>query len=521
MTGRLSTHRLITDPLEQWARERPDLPAIDYQDQSVTWAELADRVHHVSGALQELGIRAGDRVATLDKNTLASVELTHAAAAIGAAHVIVNWRLLADQLAYVLKDSAPSVVFVGAELLPAYDEIKDQLTGVRKVVVVGGDDDEYEAWLAAASPVEPVADVEPDSTALVLYSSGTTGFPKGIELTHRNLNTHSAATATRFDMDEKSVSLVAMLLFHVGGTCYALGGISRGAHQIILREIDPVQMLQAMGRGVTHIFLVPAVVGAVLAAGDIGVQAFSGLSFLIYGASPMPLPMLQKALAAWPDVNLVQVYGMTELAGVITMLDAPSHRDAAHPERLTSAGTPIPGAEMRVVDPATGDDVETGQVGEAWFRSDQTMRGYLGKPEATTEAKTDDGWMRTGDLGHVDDGGYLYVVDRIKDLIISGGENIYSPEVENVLAAHPAVAEVAIIGVPDEQWGESVRAVVALAPEQQLTADELIAYSRERLAHYKCPSSVDIVEALPRNPSGKVLKRELRKPFWEGRDRAV
>jgi acyl-CoA synthetase (AMP-forming)/AMP-acid ligase II len=206
---------------------------------------------------------------------------------------------------------------------------------------------------------------------------------------------------------------------------------------------------------------------------------------------------------------------------VTTALSAEAHRDADHPERLTSAGLPIRGVEMRVVDPLSLEDLPVGEPGEVWFRTAQTMRGYLGRPEATAEAKTTDGWLRTGDVGRLDDGGFVYIVDRLKDMIISGGENVYSPEVENVLAAHPAVGEVAIIGVPDERWGEVVKAVVAPAAGASVDPGELIAFARERLAHYKCPQSVDVVEALPRNPAGKVLKRELRRPYWEGHDRKV
>jgi len=263
------------------------------------------------------------------------------------------------------------------------------------------------------------------------------------------------------------------------------------------------------------------VIAALLAAGDQAITALSGLKYLLYGAAPMPLPMLRQALAAWPELNFVQVYGQTELAGVISALSPQAHRDAARPDRLVSAGTPLPGAEVRVVDPATGQDVTAGQPGEFWFRSAQRMMGYLNKPEDTAEAITEEGWLRSGDIGHVGDGGFLFVSDRVKDMIITGGENVYSPEVEQAVAEHPAVAEVAVIGVPDDRWGEAVKAVVALRPGQQATGLEIIGFARERLAHYKCPSSVDIVGALPRNPSGKVLKRTLRAPYWEGRDRQI
>jgi acyl-CoA synthetase (AMP-forming)/AMP-acid ligase II len=228
----------------------------------------------------------------------------------------------------------------------------------------------------------------------------------------------------------------------------------------------------------------------------------------------MPLPLLRRALDTWPEIEFSQVYGMTEFGGVVTALSPQAHRDADHPERLTSAGLPIDGVEMRVVDPVTMLDVAPGTTGELWFRTDQTMTGYLGNRDATAETITPDGWLRTGDLGRTDDGGYVYVLDRIKDMIVSGGENVYSPEVENVIAAHPQVAEVAVFGIPHPQWVEAVHAVVAPRQGEVIDPEEVIAFTRERLAHYKCPKSVDVVEALPRNPSGKILKRSMRAPYW-------
>jgi acyl-CoA synthetase (AMP-forming)/AMP-acid ligase II len=229
-------------------------------------------------------------------------------------------------------------------------------------------------------------------------------------------------------------------------------------------------------------------------------------------------------MEAWPDTDFIQVYGLTEVAGVATHLMPEAHREAissGHPERLTSAGQPIPGVEVRIVDPGTLEDLPAGEHGEIWLRTPQLMKGFLGKPEETAQVITADGWFRTGDMGKVDAEGFVFVEDRLKDMIISGGENIYSPEIERVLAEHPAVMEVAVIGVPDDRWGEVVKAVVALEPGATATEDELVGYCREHLAHFKCPRSVDVLEALPRNPTGKILKRELRAPYWQDRDRTI
>jgi acyl-CoA synthetase (AMP-forming)/AMP-acid ligase II len=267
--------------------------------------------------------------------------------------------------------------------------------------------------------------------------------------------------------------------------------------------------------------LVPAVVSALLTGGEPAVTALSRLKYLLYGAAPMPLPVLRQALAALPGLNFVQVYGQTEMSGVISALSPQAHRDASRPDRLVSAGTALPGMDVRVVDPATGQDAAAGQPGEFWFRSAQRMLGYLNRPDDTAQAITDEGWLRSGDIGHIDDGGFLFISDRVKDMIITGGENVYSPEVEQAVAEHPAVAEVAVIGIPDDHWGEAVKAMVVLRPGQQATEQEIIDFTRERLAHYKCPHTVDVIDALPRNPSGKVLKRTLRAPYWAGRDRQV
>jgi acyl-CoA synthetase (AMP-forming)/AMP-acid ligase II len=315
-----------------------------------------------------------------------------------------------------------------------------------------------------------------------------------------------------------------MPLFHVGGSSYVLFGIHDGIPSIMTREPDAASLAGAILAGANVTFLVPAVLAQVLQSGPDAVKLFSALRSYTYGASPMPPPLLRAAMEAWPATDFMQVYGLTEVSGVATHLLPHEHRDAeaeGHPERLLSAGRAIPGYELRIVDPGTDADLPTGEAGEIWMRTPQLMAGYLNKPEATAEVVTEDGWFRTGDIGHLDADGFLYVSDRLKDMIISGGENIYSPEVERVLSEHPAVLEVAIVGVPDDTWGESVKAFIALKEGASATPEDFIDYARERLAHYKCPRSVDLVGALPRNPTGKVLKRELRAPYWEGRERQV
>ncbi len=521
MPAALPDAAYLTDFLAVRAEKTPQEKCWQFLDRTWTWAQAWADVRRFAAGLRAEGIIRGDRVAFLDKNNPAILEAVLGGCLIGSATAIVNWRLGGDELDYVINDSGARIAFVGYELVGDFDLVRDKLTTVERVIIVGGDNDEYEAWLAANEPVDRAAEVTPDDVCAVMYSSGTTGRPKGVMLTQHNIVQHTINSVGDVEYDAGDMMLVAMPMFHVGGTCYALSGPAHGIPAYIIREVDGALMAGGMMAGATHAFLVPAVVAALLQAGPEVMGLFGRLKAFCYGAAPMPLPLLRATLDAWPNTKFMQVYGMTEMAGVITLLDDAAHRDDDHPERLVSAGRCIPGAEIRIVDPATLADVEPGAAGEIWFRTEQATPGYLGKPEATSELLTADGWLRSGDIGRLDDGGFVFVEDRVKDMIISGGENIYSPEVERVLAEHPAIAELAVIGIPDEKWGETVLAVVALKPEHSATEAELIEFTRSRLSSYKCPRSIDIVEALPRNPSGKILKRELRKPYWAGRDRQV
>lgn len=512
------TATLLRDRLDHWARLRPDDLAMTFGEQVFTWGQWRQRILRLTGALRAAGVRAGDRLAVLDLNHLATVELTLAGSALGAATVVGNFRLSPDQVRYILEDSRPAILFHGAQFADVVTAAGADTLVPRRVVI--GGDDAYEPFLAAGQADEG-AGAEPDSVCLVLYTSGTTGRPKGVQLTHRAMTAHSEAANAVFELGAADVNLVAMPLFHVGGTSYAQLGVHAGARTILLREPAPAALFGAIASGATHIFVVPAVIHGILGAGEQAVAAFGKLTKIGYGASPMPVPMLRKALEAWPEAGFVQVYGMTELSGAVTVLSPEAHRDGAHPERLTSAGQPLPGVAVRVVDPVTLEDVKPGETGEIWLRTAQAMLGYLNQPEATAQTKTADGWIRTGDIGRSDEAGFVYLLDRLKDMIITGGENVYGPEVENVLNACPGVREGVVIGVPDERWGETVKAIVVPDPGAELSADDIIAFCRDRLAHYQCPVSVDFVDDLPRSGTGKVLKRALREPYWAARERTI
>ncbi|MBJ8342116.1 long-chain-fatty-acid--CoA ligase [Antrihabitans sp. YC3-6] len=513
-TTNTSTATLLTDIVSRWATTMPYATALKYEDREYTFSQLGDRARAAAAALQGAGLSRGDRVAFLDKNHPACLEIMLGAASIGVATVVLNWRLAADELTYMIDDTAAAVLVVGAEFLPLIDSIRNDLPTIRRTIVVGGDRDTYEQTLASARWQAPTDQAQSEDDCLIMYSSGTTGRPKGVTLSQRALIAHTLAASTVITFADGDSNLVAMPLFHVGGVSYALLGIHAGVQTVLLREPDPHSLLGALAGGATHAFFVPPVITALLGAGGTATAAMASMKILAYGAAPMPLPILQRALAAWPTIEFIQVYGQTEVSGLAAALSADDHRNSDHPEWLTSAGIPIPGVELRVVDPESTVDVPLGAQGEIWFRTAQTMTGYLNRADATAETLTAEGWLRTGDIGRIDETRHLYVEDRIKDMIITGGENVYGPEVERVLLEHPAVLDAAVIGVPDEKWGESVKAILVLENAADRTRDELVAHilahAHGRLASYKVPKSVEHIDVIPRNASGKILKKDLR-----------
>lgn len=510
------TAETLAGIVERHAQQRPEAIAIRYGERQWSWAEWDARIRRAAGALRAAGLERGQCVAILDKNHPACLELLIAGASIGVVTTVVNWRVIGDELVHVLADSGARVLLAGAELRAAAEVAAERVPGLERIVEVG---DEYESLLAAASPTEADAGLDPDETALVIYSSGTTGRPKGVLLSQRALVNHAANLAPAFPFADGDANLVAMPLFHVGGIGYALFGIRSGAPTFLTREPDAATLIGAVRAGATHAFFVPPVIARFLHAGDAATAAIAGLRYIVYGAAPMPLPLLHRALSTWPDTKFVQVYGQTELCGAVTALSDADHRDSTRPELQLSAGKAVLGCEIRIVDPETGAPLPPGEPGEVWVRSNQNMTGYLNRPEATAETITDDDWVRTGDVGRLDADDYVYIEDRLKDMIITGGENVYGPEVESVLIEHPAVADAAVIGVPDDFWGESVKAIVVA--DGEIHPGDVIEFCREHLAGFKCPRTVDFVSELPRNASGKILKTQLREPFWKDRSRGI
>ncbi len=502
--------------------ERADAPMLTLDDETRTYGQQYERSQRVANALASAGVGSQDRVAFLDKNSLEYFDVVFGGWLLNAVTVAVNWRLAPPEMEYIVNDSEAKVLVVHEEFLGHLAAFEPNLGHVQKVVVIGSSPthDSFDDWVAAHPVGDPGVVPEPGDVAMQLYTSGTTGLPKGAQLTHANLAVLLDAT-DEWQVHPDSVSLVAMPLFHIGGGGWALVALANGAHDVLMRDIDPMAILGVMERHrVTHAFLVPAVLQFLLMVPDAGTRDLSALQLMFYGASPITEDVLIKSMEQL-GCGFVQLYGLTETTGAVTSLGPEEHDPGGERQHLLrSAGSPMPGVEIRIVDPDSGGTMPDGEVGEIWIRSPQNMLGYWKMPDETAKALPGDNWFRSGDAGYLRDG-HLFIHDRVKDMIISGGENVYPAEVENVLMSHPAIADVAVIGVPDEKWGETPKAIVVPAEGQEVDASEIIAYAKERLAGFKCPTSVDTTDEIPRNPSGKVLKRELREPFWEGHERRV
>ncbi len=489
-----------------------------------TWGELYERSIRVANALQAAGVGVQDRVAFLDKNSIEHFEVFYGCALINAVSVDINWRLAPPEVEFIVNDAAAKVLVVHADFWPVIEAIRANLTTTQLIVVIGGTggDIDYETWVNSGAATDPAVVSASEDVAFQLYSSGTTGRPKGVMLTNNNFFVMLPGARTFWKLSDDMINLVAMPLFHIGGGGWATAGQFVGSSSIIVREMDPNAVIQLIEKHkITHGFLVPAVLQFMLMMPSVKEADFSSLQLMVYGASPISLEVLTNSVETF-KCDFMQVYGLTETTGATTLLPSEDH-DPKGPNahRLRSCGVPAPGVEIRIIDNATGKELPAREVGEIWCKSPQVMKGYWNNPKATAESITPDGWFKTGDAGYRDEDGYIYIHDRVKDMIVSGGENVYPAEVESALMSHPAIADVAVIGVPHEKWGETVKAIVVKKADVAVTEAEIIEFSKGLLARFKCPTSVDWIDALPRNPSGKILKKDLRAPYWEGRERMV
>ena len=516
----------ITQSIKRLEQQNPRGCATVFGTRTRFWDEFVQRVPRLASGLHSLGAARGDRVAVLALNSDSYLEFYAGIPWADAVVVPLNTRWSAPENIYALNDSGASFLLIDDAFVPMANAILAEARSVREVIYVGdafapAGMTPYEDLIERSAPIPDAARTGGD-LAGIFYTGGTTGFPKGVMLSHSSLWASAAAASTFLPNTPDAVALHATPMFHMASFGSVMIALLTGARHVIIPRFDPGLVLEAIERNkVTTVSLVPTMVRMLLAHPSLPTTNLSSLRHLVYGASPMPEALLREAMRALPGCQFCQAYGQTELSPVATVL-APEYHTFEGPKggKLASAGRVSPCCEVQVVDPG-GSEVPRGRVGEIRVRGLNAMLGYWNKPEETA-ATLQDGWVHTGDAGWMDNEGFLYVVDRVKDMIISGGENVYTAEVENACISHPAVSQCAVIGIPDDYWGEAVHAIVILKDGQQVTTDELIAHCHRLIAGYKCPRNIEFrTEPFPLSGVGKVLKRELRKPHWEGRDRQI
>lgn len=516
--------RTLDDICRIYAADRPDAVANKFMGRATTYAMLDAHSNQVANALLASGLSKNHRVAYLGKNSDLYFEILFGAAKMRAVCLPIGWRLAASEIAYILGDGEVDLVFVGSEFADLVRQAVDESGRRLTVIDIGAEGaDGYLAWRDASSADRPPMEADVDDTALQLYTSGTTGRPKGVMLTHRNLLEmwveagQSDLRWTHYSDDD--VCLVAMPLAHIAGTGFALVSLLYGASNVIVPEFDPVVVLELMvAERVSKMIMVPAALNFLVQMPDVRDLDFSHLKLVFYGASPIPLDLLRQCMDVF-GCDFCQQYGMTETCGTIVYLP-PADHDGAGNRRMRSAGLPMPGVDLKIVD-EDGNRLEPEAVGEVAIRSSSVMAGYWNNEAATSDTIDAAGWLFSGDAGYLDTEGYLYIHDRLKDMIISGAENIYPAEVESAMFSHPAISEVAVIGVPDDKWGEAVKGVVVLKSGSEASEKDILDHTRSQIAAFKVPKSIDFVAMLPRNATGKVLKTQLREPYWAGRERGV
>lgn len=519
--------RTLGDIARYHAKQRPDAIAFSFEGRDTSFAQFDRHSGQVACRLIAAGIAPGDRIAYVGKNSDYFFEILFGAAKCGAVLTSIGWRLSPVEIANMLDDSKARFVFVGPEI---QDQVLQAVAGLNHPVTFialesgqSSDQPIFPEWRDEAYESSIDIAIDEEAVVLQLYTSGTTGRPKGAMLAHRSiLGVRRLTAGTDLAWNQWSpedVALAAMPVGHVGGSVWGVVALLNGAKSIVAREFDPLKVLDYIEHdGISKIFLVPSALRIIVNQKRARQVNYSRLKYMLYGSSPMPLDLLRECMQVF-GCGFVQTYGMTETAGTIVYLPPEDH-DPAGNKRMRAAGIPLPGVELRIADTA-GGSLPPYAVGEVVTRSAANMVGYWGLPQATSDTIDRDGWLHTGDAGYLDEDGYLYISDRIKDMIITGAENVYPAEVENAIHGHPAVNDVAVIGVPDPKWGEAVKAIVVLQPNAAADAAEIIAFARTRIAAFKVPKSVDFIEILPRNAAGKILRRQLREPFWAGLDRRV
>ena len=517
----------LTDMTRHHAAHQGDKIALKFEGRETTYAQFEQHCNQVGNGLAKDGVKSGQHVGYLGKNTDRYFEAWWGAMRIGAVMVPIGWRLAAPEIRYMIEDAEISVLFLGREFLETGLALKKELPQLRLIAIEDGEStagiEAFAPWRDAQSAAPPAYEGKPTDIVIQLYTSGTTGKPKGAMLAQRSFVTHlgnvKAADVSWNRWVPSDVSWVAMPVAHIGGSGWGLYGFFFGAKMIVERQFDIEPFFDRVAEErITKMFIVPAALQMLVRHPRARTVDYDCIDIINYGASPISPTLLKECIDVF-KCGFAQMYGMTETIGTIVALPPEDH-DTNGNKRMASAGKALPGVEIAIVDD-NGVHLPPGQVGEIITRSVANMAGYWKLPEATAATLDKDGWLHTGDAGFMDEDGYIYIHDRIKDMICSGAENIYPTEVENAVAAHPAIAEVAVIGVPDEKWGEAVKAFVVLRAGQSVTEEELLGWLRGRIGGFKMPKTIEMIDALPRNPSGKILKKDLRAKYWAGKQRFV
>jgi acyl-CoA synthetase (AMP-forming)/AMP-acid ligase II len=520
---------------EQRIKTLADLPrhqALKYadrvafvSDRETTYREFNWNTNRVANALLSERLSPTARIALLAKDSERCFEVIFGAAKANTVSLGINWRLAPSEIRYIINDAQTEVLFVDQEFFSKIETIRHELASVRKIIALSGEHSEwpsYSDWLKGASDVDPETASGSEDVVVQMYTSGTTGHPKGVMLANRSffamVDQMDAIDINWFDWSPDDVSLLNIPTFHIGGLWWAVRGLASGAKNVVMDTFVAWKALDLIRRyGVTKACFVPAMLQLMLAEPACRQTNLSSMNHIAYGGAPIALSTLQDAMKTF-GCKFTQLYGMTETGNMAVNLPHSDHVLEGS-QLMGSAGKALAGVELKVID-RDGNSLTPFNIGEICIKSPANMIGYWNLDEATAQTLID-GWIHTGDAGYLDEAGYLFICDRIKDMIIYAGENVYPAEIESVISSHQDVSEVAVIGVPDARWGESIKALVVLKPNAKTRSVDIIAHSRKHIADFKVPKSVEFVNSLPRTPSGKLRKAEIRAPYWKGHERMV
>ncbi len=501
----------------------PDKAAIVFEDKRYTFSQLNDRVNRLANGLLKLGIKKGDRVAFLQVNCNQCVETYFAVAKTGAIYLPLNFRAKEKELSYMLNTAEASAIFIGERYVPMIKSILPEVKSLQHLISIEQKHDDmlyYEDIIKSSPADDMVTAIDDEDTTILMYTAGTTGFPKGVMLPHNSFAIYVLENVTPADPVSEESNILTVPLYHVAGIQAMMAAIYGGRTLVMERQFEPKEWMELVQREkANRAMMVPTMLKQLLDHPDFSKHDLSSLRVITYGAAPMPIPVIRKALEVFPGVSFINAFGQTETASTITSLSPEDHVLTGTEEekekklkRLASIGKPMSDVQMKVVDEA-GNTLPPGKVGEILAKGPRVMTGYWKDEEKTKETIDKDGWVHTGDVGYVDEDGYYFLAGRSSDMIIRAGENISPEELENVIREHPKVEDVAVIGVPDETWGEEPRAVVIPKKGVKVTEEEIMEHCRQNLASFKRPRSVVFVDNLPRNPMGKLIKREIREKY--------